>query len=156
MKGALLRIGRHENQVHLDDGGGDEDGSRSGNYAAAITKLIPGEVIAAYLTGKSLILAAPSSENSDANTWIAWTVFCLAMVIVIRRWMTSDKDAHVPPEWSAVIISALSFLVWIYSFGDVFRIILENWSKTSSGLVLIGWTLAAPAVLFGLKKLLRE
>jgi hypothetical protein len=51
MKGAPLRIGRHQNQEHL---GPDGDGTGlRGKYAEAVTKLVPGEVVAAYLAGKS-------------------------------------------------------------------------------------------------------
>jgi hypothetical protein len=51
MKGAPLRIGRHENQLHL----GESSDAGAVNYVDAITKLIPGEVVAAYLTGKSVL-----------------------------------------------------------------------------------------------------
>jgi hypothetical protein len=153
MKGAPLRIERHENQKSLGPGGGDDEASGVGKWAEAVTKLIPGEVVAAYLSGKSILQTG--SPPPSIGWWIGWTVFCLAVVIGLRRWMTSDKAGGVPAEWSAVWISVLSFLVWVYSFGDVFDM-LGWWSKTGSSLVLIGWTLAAPLILFGSKKFFRE
>jgi hypothetical protein len=153
MKGAPLRIERHQNQKSLGPGGGDGEASGIGKWAEAVTKLIPGEVVAAYLAGKSILQAG--SPPPGTGWWIGWTVFCLAVVFGLRRWMTSDKAAGVPEEWSAVWISVLSFLVWVYSFGDVFQM-LAWWSKTGSALVLIGWTLAAPLILFGLEKFFRE
>ena len=100
MRGAPLRIGQHPNQIHLGGAAGSQ-----GSYAEAVTKLIPGEVVAAYLAGKALLQA--SAPPAGISAWIAWTVFCIVMVVVIRVWMTSDKDSAVPPQWSAVIVSAL-------------------------------------------------
>jgi hypothetical protein len=153
MKGAPLRIERHENQKSLGpEGGGGEPGG-VGKWAEAVTKLIPGEVVAAYLAGKAMLQAG--SPPLGTGWWIGWTVFCLAAVFGLRRWMTSDKSAGVPAEWSAVWISVFSFLVWVYSFGDAFQMV-GWWNKTGSALVLIAWTLVAPLILFGLKKFFRE
>lgn len=65
--------------------------------------------------------------------------------------MTSDVAADVPPEWSAVWVSVLSFLIWVYSFGDVFQM-LGWWDKVGSALLLLAWTLFAPVILVALKK----
>jgi hypothetical protein len=151
MKGAPLRIGLHENQKHLGTNGGE--GEAASKYTEAVTKLVPGEVVAAYLAGKAL-LQAPSPPLS-AIWWVAWTVFCLVCVLGWRAWMTSDKAAGVPVEWSAVVVSMLAFSVWVYSFGDVFEI-FDLWNKVGSGLILIGWTLVSPLLLFWLKKIFRE
>jgi hypothetical protein len=149
MRGAPLRIDRYENQKPLGPG----DGGGTGKYAEAVTKLIPGEVVAAYLAGKAMLQAG--TPPLGTSWWVGWTVFCLAAVIGLRRWMTSDKAAGVPVEWSAVSISTLSFLVWVYSFGDVFQM-LDWWNKAGSALVLFGWTLVSPLLLFGLKRVFRE
>lgn len=151
MRGAPLRVERHENQKSLgpeaaDTGGGVE------KWAMAVAKLVPGEVVAAYLAGKSILQGPPPSSIA---WWSGWTFFCLAAVFGLRRWMTSDTAAGVPAEWSAVIMSTLSFVLWVYSFGDVFKL-LGVWDERGSGLFLIAWTLVAPLILYGLKKLFRE
>ena len=152
MRGAPLRIERHDNQKHLGPGDAGDSGAVS-NYTEAVTKLIPGEVVAAYLAGKAVLQAGTPPPGT--GWWFGWTVFCLVVVFGLRRWMTSDNAAGVPAEWSAVIISTLSFLVWVYSYGDVFQM-LDLWSKVGSALVLIGWTIASPLLLSGLKKVFRE
>ena len=143
MKGAPLRIDRHG-----DGPSGTTEGALA-KVAEAVTKLIPGEVVAAYLAGKAALQA--STPPKSIGWWIGWTVFCGAAVFVLRTWMTSDTDARVPPEWSAVVVSVLSFLIWVYSFGDVFQM-LGLWDKVGSALLLLAWTLFAPVLLVALKK----
>lgn len=151
MRGAPLRIERHENQKSL---GPEETGTGTGveKWALAVAKLVPGEVVAAYLAGKAVLQGPPPS---GIIWWLVWTIVCLGAVFGLRRWMTSDKSAGVPAEWSAVIMSMLSFVLWIYSFGDIFKL-FGIWDERGSALLLIGWTLVAPLILFGLKRLFRE
>jgi hypothetical protein len=148
MRGAPLRIEPLENQTGLNaDGTGGEVGKLGGaGWTEAVTKLIPGEVVAAYLAGKLVL------PPNNIFVWLVWTGVCTLGVVLFRRWMTSDSKAGVPPEWSAVIISAVSFLVWVYSFGDVFKM-LGYWSAEDSTRVLIAWTLASPVFMLGLKGL---
>ena len=148
MRGASLRIERHGIQTESSAPVGFAGGGPS-KYAEAVAKLIPGEVVAAYLSGKAVLQA--DTPPPSVYWWIGWTVFCFAVVIGLRRWMTSDTANGVPAEWSAVCISALSFVVWVYSFGDVFQI-LGWWSRAGAALVLIGWTLGAPLLLFLFKR----
>jgi len=153
MRGAPLRIELHANQKSLGPDGEGSQPTEFEKWVAAVTKLIPGEVVAAYLAGKSIMQLG--SPPAGIWFWIGWTIFCLLLVIGLRRWMTSDKSAGVPAEWSAVWTSVLSFVVWVYSFGDVFQM-LGLWNKTLAALVLIGWTPASPLILLGFKKWFRE
>lgn len=153
MHGAPLRIEKHENQKDLGSGDGQVGTGGTAKWAEAVTKLIPGEVIAAYLSGKSVMQS--STPPLGTIWWIGWTTFCVLVVIGLRGWMTSDTDSAVPAEKSAVTVSALSFLVWVYSFGDVFEM-LGWWNKPGAALVMIGWTLASPLVLVLFRKLYRE
>ena len=145
MKDAPLRIEPHREQTLLARGEG------LSKYTQAATKLIPAEVVAAYLAGKAILLG---DNSSSIVWWVGWTLVCLVFVIVLRAYATSDNTAGVPPERPAVFISALSFLVWVYSFGDVFQM-LGLWSKLGSGLLLIVWSLASPLLFLGLTKVAR-
>ena len=132
------------------------------NYVDRLVKLIPAEIVAVYLAGKSGIQAAfpPSAAAgaqqgfiSENSYWMGWTVFCFAAVIVVRAWATSDTKQNVKPEWPAVGIAAASFLVWVYSLGDAFarpKIFfgLEHgiWEPLLAMLIVFAWTLIIPVV----------
>ena len=134
------------------------------DYVERLVKLIPAEVVSIYLAGKSGIQAAfpPSpAANSGAGFisenayWIGWTVFCFGAVIAIRAWATSDQSLNVKPEWPAVAIAAASFLIWVYSLGDVFRrpnlfpgAGLEHgvWEPLLAMLLVFAWTMIVPFI----------
>jgi len=71
-----------------------------------IIKLAPAEVVGIYLLGKSSI---PTTEPPTALG--IWSVICLALVLVFRIWGTKS-------QWPAVIISFLSFVIWVLAIGD--------------------------------------
>lgn len=119
-------------------------------YLDRLIKLIPAEVVALYLAGAGAIEktfphpeAKPVFTSSEQDFWLGWTAFCLIAVVVVRAWATSSKTEKVSPEWPAVFIAAASFLVWVYSLGDVFDSFgLEH--PLVANLVVFGWTFLAP------------
>ncbi|HKU98467.1 MAG TPA: hypothetical protein VJR58_24455 [Vineibacter sp.] len=117
-------------------------------YVEATVKLIPGEVVSAYLAGKAMLQNDPAAPLS---CWIGWTLLCCVLVVWLRRWMTSDKSAAVPPDWPAVGIATLSFVVWVYSMGDVFAKV-NVWDQHHAWLYVLIWTLAAPGLAYLLSK----
>jgi hypothetical protein len=130
-------------------GEGGEAQSPFGKYQEALAKLIPAEVVGVYLAGKNAIetyfggAVAPTDAGYQPWFWCGWTVFSLAGLIVWRRWATSEKDAGVPPEWPAVWLAALAFLFWVYSFGDMFKV-LHFWHPLLAVLLAIAGTFAIP------------
>jgi hypothetical protein len=139
------------------------------SYLARLIKLIPSEVVGLYLAGKGGIQskfhdsavgktagkavgAADSTATASASIlsaqeyWIGWTLFCLVAVVVIRVWATSDKKRGVSPEWVAVLIATVSFVIWVYSLGDVFDQALHIWDPLLASLLVLGWTFLVPLV----------
>lgn len=100
-------------------------------YLERLLKLIPSEAVGLYLAGRSAIQAT-FSGNSDSPAealagtpnalpyWAGWTLFCLVAVIWVRGWATSDRENDLGPEWPAVAIAAVSFIVWAHSLRDLF------------------------------------
>jgi V8-like Glu-specific endopeptidase len=92
-------------------------GDTAGNfdsYLERLVKLIPAEVVGAYLVGRELAAA------NDATG--GWALTCLVFVFIFRALMTQTKltwrikSSEI--QWAAVWISAVSFVFWVYSFGD--------------------------------------
>jgi hypothetical protein len=142
----FLRIKSHPNLKSLGTDADDKPG-----YQETLVKLIPAEVVGLYLGGKNAIEAyfqgpARPDSGDEPNFWLWWTIICLVGLILYRRWATSEKDAGVPPEWWAVGLSAASFLVWVYSFGDVFREKFHIWHALIATLLVLGWTFFVPFV----------
>jgi hypothetical protein len=113
-------------------------------YVERLVKLIPAEVVSLYVAGRALIQASfPQGGDAAQPYWIGWTLFCLVAVVIVRAWATSDAALRLKPQWGAVAIATVSFVVWVYSLGDVFRP-WPVWSELAAGLLVLAWTFIAP------------
>ena len=120
-------------------------------YLGELVKLIPAEIVALYIFGRGLIASefqapAPAALLPEWAYWTGWIVVCTVLLVLVRRWLTSDSEAGLGPEWPAVVIAAVSFVIWVYSMGDVFDRVLGIWDPLLAGLLVPAWTVAAPAV----------
>ncbi|PSB26739.1 hypothetical protein [Stenomitos frigidus] len=112
------------------------------DYLGRLIKLIPAEVISLYLVGKGVIATGQASET-PLSYWIVWTVFCLVAVLVVRIFGTADPKENQPPQILAVLIACVSYLVWIYSMGDVFAL-LNLYEPKLGSLMVLGWSFVVP------------
>lgn len=123
-------------------------------YTDRLVRLIPAEIVGLYLGGKTAIAARfPSGAAADPNTilteskaWLLWSLICLIAVIGVRSWATSDWSRDVPIEKGSVFIATISLVIWVYSFGDVFRIVFNVWDPLIATFAVLIWTFAVPAV----------
>ncbi len=112
------------------------------DYLGRLVKLIPAEVISLYLVGKGII-ATGQGQPTPLPYWIGWTIFCLVAVLVVRLYGTAEPRENQPPQMVAVAIACISYLVWIYSMGDVFALL--NWHDPKLGsLAVLAWSFAVP------------
>lgn len=113
-------------------------------YVERLVKLIPAEVVSLYVAGRALIQSSfPQGGDAAQPYWIGWTLFCIVAVVLVRAWATSDAAQRLKPQWGAVAIATVSFVVWVYSLGDVFRA-WPFWSELAAGLLVLAWTFIAP------------
>ena len=106
-------------------------------YFGRLLKLIPTEVIGLYLVGKGAIPA-------DAHwTLVIWAIITACSVVIVRFFGTMDAIAPRKVQWLTVVISLVSFMIWIYSMGDVFSYFGLYVPHIGSLLVLI-WTFLVP------------
>jgi hypothetical protein len=156
--GTILRIRSPQGDGVQGDapaGGAAANTDSAKQYVERVVKLIPTEVVGVYLVGKAAIETrftdkADQSQGlfSETTYWIGWTLFCFFAVIASRAWATSDQNT--PVEKPAVAIAAVSFLVWVYSLGDVFKIVAVRnhalWDSLLAMLLVFAWTLIVPLI----------
>ena len=106
-------------------------------YVERVVKLIPGEVVSAYVVGAGFI---PSSAIGVQWGWLA---FCFVVVIAIRAFATSDPASKLSPQWMTVLVSAVSFLIWTYQLGGPFTTAGLSIGWLAS-LLIVGWSLVLP------------
>lgn len=107
------------------------------DYFERLIKMIPGEVVGLYIVGSGLI---PTGKTIGLAIW---TGVCLIAVIAVRAWGTADVPNQLGPQWSAVLISSISFLIWVYSIGGPFAAYGVAVPYVASLLVL-AWTFFVP------------
>jgi hypothetical protein len=142
-----FRIASHPNAARLSEEKAPADAAK--DYVARLLRLIPGEIVALYLAGRAAITGyfeGSQSSLSEPRTWIVWTVVCLGLLFVVRIWGTRDKKLAIPPEWRAIGIAAASFVIWVYSSGDVFKIAFNVWNPLIATLLVLVWTFLTPFI----------
>ena len=82
-----------------------------GSYLDRLMKMVPAEVIGLYLVGSGLI------PHDQSLVLTIWALVCLAGVVAIRMWGTADAAAGQPTDWTHVAISAVAFIIWVYTMG---------------------------------------
>lgn len=107
------------------------------DYLERLIKMIPGEVVGLYLIGSGLI---PEGERFGL---LAWSIICLIGVVMVRAYGTTDAEKNLPPQWGAVLISSVAFVIWLYSLGGVFKLYGLHVAYVGSLLVL-AWTFFVP------------
>jgi hypothetical protein len=117
--------------------GGGAGGEDFKGYLDRLMKMIPGEAIGLYLVGSGFI-------PKEAPAVLAvWAVVCLIGVIALKAYGTSDAQAHLPVDYVHVAISAIAFIIWVYSIGGPFA--AYNLAVPYIGsLLVLAWTFFVP------------
>jgi hypothetical protein len=106
-------------------------------YLDRLLKMIPGEVVGLYLVGSGFI---PDKARAVV---VVWAAVCLLGVIVVRIYGTADPKQGKPPQWGAVLISSVAFVIWIYTIGGPFA--AYNLAVPYIGsLLVLAWTFFVP------------
>ncbi len=110
-------------------GVGRQDGIK--HWMDRLIRLIPSEIVAVYLAGKGY-----------ATSWLGiWAIVCLGLVLIIRIWGTKEPGKKV--QWVAVVVSAISFVIWIYAMGGQFLSLSLPDPGVASAAMLV-WTVVVP------------
>jgi hypothetical protein len=102
------------------------------DYQDRLLKLIPSEIVGAYMVLQGVI---PADQGKWATTIVSGVLFLLTPLYLNRL-------QHVQ-RVSQLLVTAVSFAVWVYSLGGPFQYwgIYQAWLGS---VVLILWTLIVP------------
>jgi len=115
----------------------EEDSTGMQIYLKRLVMLIPGEVVSLYLVGNGII---PSEAKMVT---IVWSILCLFFVVLVRSQATGDRANKISPQWAAVIISSISFVIWVYNMPGPFQ--AYNLAIPYIGsLAILAWTFIVP------------
>jgi hypothetical protein len=106
-------------------------------YLDRLMKMIPGDAVGLYMIGSGFIPAG------QAIGLVIWTVICLVYVVLIKAYGTADPDRDESPDWVHVAISAIAFVIWVYTLGGPFAVFNLGVPYIGSLLVL-AWTFFIP------------
>jgi hypothetical protein len=110
------------------------------DYADRLQKLVPAEVISLYLAGLGVIGAPQGSPQLS----VVWVVVCLVGVVAVRVWGTRESGPTSRPQWPAVAIAAVSFLIWVYQLGGGPFALASLYDPKAAALLLLVWTFFVP------------
>jgi hypothetical protein len=121
-------------------------------YLDRLLRLIPAEAVSLYLVGSGLIppdplpVSGPPSAGRVGTHAIAstiWAVVCLIAVLLVRIRYTADPQQHEGTQWPAVAVSAIAFVIWVYTLGGPFADfgIYVPWLGS---LLVLAWTFFVP------------
>ncbi len=106
-------------------------------YMERLVKLIPCEVVGLYLVGNGII--PPGTKIAT----VIWSIVCLLLVVLVRSKATGDKANNISPQWFAVGISSVSFVIWVYNMPGPFQAYGLAIPFAGSLAVLV-WTFVVP------------
>lgn len=105
------------------------------DYGERLVKLIPSEVVGIYLVGVGII---PSNAKTPV---IVWAIVCFGLVVLARAYGT--RAPNLPPQWKAVFISCVSFVIWVYTIPGPFQSFGLAVPYVGSLAILV-WTFVVP------------
>lgn len=157
-----LRIISEASARNLERGlhtGRDIGGSLQDTYITRMTKLVPAEAITAYPLFLNTIQPTTAGTSRPWQSILLVAAVVLVVVVVLRWSATKGPDGKA--QWPAVILSAISFVIWVFvmSANSDFAQVAADLTKTTpwlqpqllSSLALFAWTAIAPALYTGEK-----
>ena len=84
------------------------------DWGTRIAKLVPAEALGLY--GSAAALVTPPSPSVRTTALIVIALIAAALAVFIRYRSTLDPKTGTP-QWSAIIISLISFVLWLVALG---------------------------------------
>jgi hypothetical protein len=65
---------------------------------------------------------------------------------LVRAYGTRDPKQQLDTEWKAVIVSAIAFIIWVYTIGGPFTLVDNLWKPYVGSLAVLSWTFVVPFI----------
>jgi DMSO reductase anchor subunit len=112
------------------------------DYKDRLVKLIPSEIITAYVTLKGLINGAGEQGNKQLLLWIVFGILVIMNPLYLY-YVTNVKKA-----WQ-IVFSSIAFVLWVLVIGGTFNTILRFSAEYIGSILLVIYTLFIPFVYKG-------
>ncbi len=111
--------------------------SESNDFKDRLVKLIPSEIITAYVTIQGLISGYVGTGNTKTLMWIIFaTLFVLTPIYLY--FITNVR------KWGQIIFTTIAFIIWVIAVGSPITTILEFPSIFIGSILLVIYTLLIP------------
>ena len=113
------------------------------DYKSKLLKLIPTEIIAAYMVIHGIFQGQVIQVGEkDLTHVVGWSVFA-ALLVLTPLYLVK---IHSVKSKAQVILTTLSFPVWVYTIGGPFK--MAGWYQPQiASCILVVWTLIIPLVI---------
>jgi hypothetical protein len=112
------------------------------DYKDRLVKLIPSEIITAYVTLKGLIIGAGVQGNKQLLLWIVFGILVILNPLYLY-YVTNVKKA------GQIAFSSFAFILWVMGIGGTFTSILGFPAEYIGSILLVIYTLFIPFVYKG-------
>ena len=108
-------------------------------YSDKLLKYIPADVVSFWLAGNGLV----QSQAGEARGGVLWLLFVIGFVLTAlwTRKLTSEPGRAT--AWQQIILSCVSFFVWVFAIGGPFSE-LPFYDPFWSSFLLLVYTAAVP------------
>ncbi len=132
------------------------DGESIDSFAARVVKYIPADVVAAWVTLSSIVIsqtAASPQTGGPASTASAapvpdypvlWGLFVVFLILTALWTWKTTQEPNAPTAKTQIIVSTVSFAVWVFGLGGPFTSLdIVKSRPYLGGVALLVWTLIA-------------
>jgi hypothetical protein len=107
------------------------------SFKDRLVKLIPSEIITAYVTIQGLISAYTGAGNKETLMWIVFAI--LFVLTPIYLYFVTDVR-----KWGQIIFTSIAFIIWVIAVGSPIPTILDFPSVFIGSVLLVIYTLLIP------------
>ena len=112
------------------------------DFKDRLVKLIPSEIVTAYITIQGIIKGAEIKGDENA---LLWCVFIVLLIITpLYLYYTTNVR-----KWGQIILTTIGFVIWVIVIGGPIQYILDYPAEFVGSIILILYTLFIPVLYKG-------